>query len=437
MAQPNAPLKAALATLDNLPGVTPADVRRITALIVDNPVLLDGFNRAAASGALKSFAADTDPWSTASFGAGVMRLQVDDLLPTPRGSYDAMALTFTLAHEIAHANDPRLAGALAQFTRDADAVANSPSRVHDYTPAITRYLDARRDSEGQATLAGFNAVHAALVAQGIAPTVANMYTASPRDMDLFLDPTNPSRWNPGLRFDAGGALQNVAGNLPLLNHLYFHGGGSDADFVGGVNYSHAYARLPLAYALHVDRNAVQQTGREPARVVVDFQFLGLDEDKMPPVYVYPPVRVYDRPTDPSPSRRYGPRPNSLHVPDGGDAPEPGLLAQARAAVERLDGTLARTPDGASARLAASMAALAQAHGFERIDHVMASHAAAGQPAGATAFVVQGQPGDGRARTARMPMDEALQAGTPARLLQAALPTSTTPDAPARAMQPVA
>ncbi|HZX80806.1 MAG TPA: hypothetical protein VFE72_07640, partial [Lysobacter sp.] len=320
--QPNPQLRRVLATLDGLPALTPADARRVGQLIVGNPYLLEQFNRAAASGALKGFAEEKDGWNAASFGGGMIRLVPSDLRP---GYFDPMALTFLLGHEIQHANDPALRTAFDTFIGAANAIARSGTGVHDYTAPLVRYLDTKRDGEGLASIAGFNAVHAALVAKGIPPTVENMLRACPVDMASFLDDARgPKRWDPSLRLAHDGSLQAVPGNVTVLNWRYFHAndGGKDYDYL------HKYASHALGYALYNDRNVAMGAGRPPPRIVVDFRFLGLTaaELQLAGLAMDPPQRIYERPTDPSPSHVIGRRPESLL-----DEPVPSASGDAVAA----------------------------------------------------------------------------------------------------------
>ncbi len=92
--------------------------------------------------------------------------------------------------------------------------------------------------------------------------------------------------------------------------------------------------------------------------------------------------------------------------EASSAPHP-LLEQARSAVERLDQRMGRTPDHASACMAASVACLAQDAGLRRIDHVVLSADTDRHRAGETVFVVQGSPDDPAHQRAQMPISVAV------------------------------
>jgi GH24 family phage-related lysozyme (muramidase) len=86
-----------------------------------------------------------------------------------------------------------------------------------------------------------------------------------------------------------------------------------------------------------------------------------------------------------------------------------LLRQSRDAVRRLDESLGRTYDDASARMAASLAYLAGKNGFHRIDHVVLSNATPTVQKGENAFVVQGGLTDTTNLVAYMKTQDALAA----------------------------
>ncbi len=86
-----------------------------------------------------------------------------------------------------------------------------------------------------------------------------------------------------------------------------------------------------------------------------------------------------------------------------------LLQQSQDAVRRLDGLLGRTYDDASDRMAASLAQLARANGFTRIDHVVLNTATASLQKGENVFVVQGGLTDATNRVAHMKTQDAIAA----------------------------
>ncbi len=86
----------------------------------------------------------------------------------------------------------------------------------------------------------------------------------------------------------------------------------------------------------------------------------------------------------------------------------GLLQQVRAGVAAIEARAGRHPDEGSERLIASVMTLARENRLERADHVLLSSHAAGSPAIANVFVVQGSLNDPAHRRAAMPVDVAMQ-----------------------------
>lgn len=122
----------------------------------------------------------------------------------------------------------------------------------------------------------------------------------------------------------------------------------------------------------------------------------------------PARREVDRPDHIDP----GQPPGNLGVarPDG-DGPERAqhpLHRQAEEAVRQLDQRMGRAYDATSERLAASAAALAQANGLHRIDHVVLSEATATLKPGENVFVVQGGLSEATNRVAYMKTQDAIR-----------------------------
>ncbi|MBP0657017.1 hypothetical protein J8J20_24400, partial [Mycobacterium tuberculosis] len=70
-----------------------------------------------------------------------------------------------------------------------------------------------------------------------------------------------------------------------------------------------------------------------------------------------------------------------------------LVQRVREGVAAIDAGQGRAPGENSARLTASVVALARQNGLDRADHVLLSHQTADSPAGRNVFVVQGDPAD--------------------------------------------
>lgn len=103
---------------------------------------------------------------------------------------------------------------------------------------------------------------------------------------------------------------------------------------------------------------------------------------------------------------YGGQPRAEIEPAQQAAPHP-LHAQASTLVGQLDARLGRASDEHSERMSASLAHLAKEHGLERIDHVLLSEQTPRAAAGATVFVVQGEPSNPAHLRADMPTEVAV------------------------------
>lgn len=128
---------------------------------------------------------------------------------------------------------------------------------------------------------------------------------------------------------------------------------------------------------------------------------------------------------PGPAQQDGRAPPEHHRPEGRPAEPPHggqrraeiepsqqaephpLYAQASTRVGQLDASMGRSSDEHSERMSASLAQLAKEHGLERIDHVLLSNQTPRAAAGATVFVVQGEPNNPAHLRAGMPTDVAV------------------------------
>lgn len=97
----------------------------------------------------------------------------------------------------------------------------------------------------------------------------------------------------------------------------------------------------------------------------------------------------------------------LHDAPAGDAPSDPLFAQAQDAMQHLEESLGRGYDAHSERMAASVACLAKANGFDHIDHIVLSSATERAAQGAHVIAVQGAMNDPAHLRAQMGTDDAL------------------------------
>nr|WP_249405624.1 XVIPCD domain-containing protein [Stenotrophomonas sp. CFBP 13718] len=97
----------------------------------------------------------------------------------------------------------------------------------------------------------------------------------------------------------------------------------------------------------------------------------------------------------------------LHDAPAGEAPSDPLFAQAQDAMQHLEESLGRGYDAHSERMAASVACLAKANGFDHIDHIVLSSATERAAQGAHVIAVQGAMNDPAHLRAQMGTDDAL------------------------------
>ena len=77
----------------------------------------------------------------------------------PQGNFNADDMTFVMGHEIQHGfNHPAKAQATAAFAQQVGQVMNSAAVIHDYTAPVRNYIQAGRDDEAKAEIAGWNAL---------------------------------------------------------------------------------------------------------------------------------------------------------------------------------------------------------------------------------------------------------------------------------------
>lgn len=133
-------------------------------------------------------------------------------------------------------------------------------------------------------------------------------------------------------------------------------------------------------------------------------------DGPPPGHEIPtltPVHV-----TPTPEQRASGGPQAVGAsggfPSAPEHPDHPLYEQIRGGVAALDAEYGRSFDATSERMTASLLVLAKDSDLQRVDHVLISTATARNPAGHTAFLVQGDLNDPLHTRASMPTMQAVQ-----------------------------
>lgn len=143
----------------------------------------------------------------------------------PQGRFNDTDMTFVLGHEIQHSfNHPAKTQATADFLRDIAAQARVRAPIHDYTDELRAYIQAGREDEAKAEIAGWNALLSKEKQSNPNSGLAAMYqTRNDRVLDFVERDTATRAINPrpGLSFNQDGTLSQTPGNIAAMGHHYF------------------------------------------------------------------------------------------------------------------------------------------------------------------------------------------------------------------------
>jgi hypothetical protein len=336
----------------------------------------------------------------------------------PQGRYDARDMTFVLGHEIQHGfNDATKDQARGAFLTTIGQQARVQAPIHDYTDELRGYIQAGREDEAKAEIAGWNALLSR--EQQIVPNASLDHmlfvTRNGRVRDFVEQDPNITKAQAsarsGLTFNPDGSLSQTPANIAALGQHYFdrpspayaqpgdrpvglgeHKPNPTADY---TNYYGTWALEQIAAA--EDRANVRHQGARP-QIAIDMAGLGLKEDliemeglnlggnKTPRSYLdtsqtpaaqgrfhhtqdgsvnaqHDHQHVPIAPRTPSPSA-----PGRRHLDDP-DHPDSNLLEKLRDGVRRLDQESGKGWDDASERLAASALVMAKEKGFTAQDEL--------------------------------------------------------------------
>lgn len=143
----------------------------------------------------------------------------------PQGRFNDTDMTFVLGHEIQHSfNHPAKTRATADFLRNVATQAQIRGPIHDYTDELRAYIQAGRDDEAKAEIAGWNALLSREKQSNPNSGLVAMYqTRNDRVLD-FVERDNATRAinpKPGLTFNQDGTLSQTPGNIAAMGHHYF------------------------------------------------------------------------------------------------------------------------------------------------------------------------------------------------------------------------
>jgi hypothetical protein len=370
----------------------------------------------------------------------------------PTGKFSAGSLTFVLGHETQHGfNFEEKQAAYKTFDSQIRAIARDKNPINDYTQPIGALIQAGREDEAQAEIAGWNAVASRIRYANPAADLVTMSNAQINQVRDFVDynaVTMTATPKSGLTFNGDYSLSNTAVNVAAMGKHYFD---KFPDGTPGVapqkmsslgpyreaDYPNYYGGEAIERAITIDRkNARSVEGVDPKMHINMGQLrlnerlierLGLEIDPNPER----PQAYYDTSQSPPALHHFehtrtGPNRNQ-HVPidpeilsdaavqaterltpsQPGHADHP-LYAQIADQVREQDRQHGRQWDETSERMTASLLVLAKDSGLSRVDHVVFSDKNGQVAAGENVFVVQGRLDDPAHVRAHMKTDEAAR-----------------------------
>ncbi|MFK3650383.1 XVIPCD domain-containing protein [Lysobacter enzymogenes] len=436
-------------------------VNHLQQTINESPVLAKELRAAAVAEPnphLKNFAF-LDP----SFGAGgtydgdtkTMNLPAARLLPKGPGNqlgFNPDSLTFVIAHEVQHGfNHQGKREAYKVFDREVRDIARDKDPINDYTPPISKLIQAGREDEARAEIAGWNAVLSRTQNIGRVEKLDDMLSSKASQVRDFVERDAARNVVPvgGLSFNADFSLEPSAANIAAMGRNYFdkmpaHTPGvpeAKTSSLGPHNeadYPNYYGRNAVERAITIDRQHAHAVGGVEPQMHINMGQLRLDERLIERLGLEIDPRpqerqaYYDTSQSPPALRHFdhtktGPGLNQ-HIPI-----DPAVLAEDPIVKDRREPTPAqpghpdhplytqiadqvrfqdqkhgRQWDEASERMTASLLALAKEQGLAKVDHVVFSARTGQVAAGENVFIVQGRLDDPASLRAHMKTDDATR-----------------------------
>lgn len=254
-----------------------------------SPALVSQINSAVAANQLSGFsllAPGTHAGGQFNPTTRTMELPASIISSPASGTYNPNELTFVMGHEIQHAiNAPAQAAATQTLVNDVRAVAQGTGATHDYTAAVSARLQANRDDEATAHIAGFNALVGMVRSTNPTPSLEDIYRAHPGRMNDFIavTPGTPNTYalRPGLSLNADMTMTPNAANTTAMGQHYYGQPASAARIGpnGDSDYQNYYATAWIGYAAQVERAHAPShaaAGRNP-QFTLNMATLGVNE----------------------------------------------------------------------------------------------------------------------------------------------------------------
>lgn len=296
--------------------------RNFEAMLERSPYLRTLMVQAVRDGQLNGFEINHNGFSGGNYDPGdrVLRMNYGELAIGHQDPRWMGQNIYLAAHETRHALE---SGADKRQFLEFEAAASkemhrfvmpgsgqSPGAVsqpaHDYTRALSGYVEASRRSEAVAEIAGFNAVVSMIRAEGRTPDLATIHQAAPERVGEYIQrsgeaPNERYALRPGVTLNADFTMPENAANRRAVGREYFNdpaadtmlGAGKDQDYTNHVavravqHIISIESQLPQLYASH---------GMRPSPVHINMKAIGLDEKQLEPYLKLPggkPFVYYD------------------------------------------------------------------------------------------------------------------------------------------------
>lgn len=221
-------------------------------------------------------------------------------LAKPSASFDSTDLTFVLGHEIQHgfnARDKQVA--FNAFIQQATQIAKDNNPINDYTVPIGNVIQAAREDEAKAQIAGWNALLSREQQKNPNAGLDDMYalrTTTERVLDFVEKNSNSashaqSQPRPGLTFNSDATMSLTPSNVARMEQNYFdkppkgtpgllpyqttgigHHGDSD--------YFNTYGANAITNVISIDRAYARAINGVAPRMEINLGQLHLREDLM-------------------------------------------------------------------------------------------------------------------------------------------------------------
>lgn len=229
---------------------------------------------------------------THSMNLPVLNLQAQT--PTnSQGRFNADDLTFVIGHEIQHGfNHPEKAQARTAFAQQVGQVAASAPVVHDYTAPVRAYIQAGRDDEAKAEIAGWNALLSRRQQADPAFSLHDMLTKTVRGrVEDFVvpDAAGVTIPRPGLTFNPDNTLSQSPANITAMGQHYFNRPDASAPPAqrpvrlgesGAVDYTNYYGTGAIETIIQAERQHAQHHPGVVHKLTIDMAGIGLKEPLM-------------------------------------------------------------------------------------------------------------------------------------------------------------